>query len=114
MATKTEFQMPGVNQGWGGQYPQTTASLLAGFNFDLPNQMIYTNYFQQQYDVFLQCNVSIPQQLTLAGKQNSSQPNFPNPDTIYNQQVRAVLPQCILAEQGSSLLTENGQYLVIT
>lgn len=114
MATKTEFQMPGVTQGWGGQYPKTAVSVLAGFNFDLPNQIIYTNYFQQQYDVFLQCSISIPQQLVLAGKQNSSQARFPNPDTILNQQISGVLPQCILAEQGSPLIAENGQYLVIT
>lgn len=114
MVTKTEFQIPGVAQGWGGQYPKTSTSILSGFNFDLPNQIIYTTYFQQQYDVFLTVNTSIPQQLTLAGKQNSSQPSFPDPDTIYNQQIRNVLPQCILAEQGSPLLTESGEYFVIT
>lgn len=114
MATKTEFQIPGVTQGWGGQFPKTHNSVVSGFNFDLPNQIIYMTYFQQQYDVFLQCNISLPQQLVLAGKQNSSQQGFPDPDKIYNQQIRGILPQCILAEQGSPLLTEDGRYLVIT
>lgn len=106
--------MPGIAQGWGGQYPKTQTSVLSGFNFDLPNKILFTTYFKQQYDVFLNVNTSLPQQLTLSGKQNSSQASFPDPDAIYNQQIRTVLPQCILAEQGSPLLTENGEYLVIT
>ena len=139
------FQAPYIPQGWGGQY--YASSILSGFAYDIPQQILYTIYQQQQYDVFLEVPLSIAQQLTLAGKQNSSQPSFPSPDTIFTQQIltphiagvadigtdsginlvtdqaitkgffppsdTAYFPRCMLTENGASLLTESGSYLVL-
>lgn len=105
------FTTPDTPLGWGGQFP---ASVLSGFLYDLPNQILYTIYPQQQYDVWLQVPISIAQQLTLAGKQNSSQASFPNPDTIYSTNIKKVFPQCLLTERGAPLLCENKDHLVIS
>lgn len=100
-----------IQQGWSGQfYPP---SLLSGFAYDIPNTILYTVYPQQQYDVWLNVPTSLAQQLTLAGKQYSSAPGYPNPDTIYTNNISGVFPRCILTENGSPLECENGKYLVV-
>lgn len=98
-------------QGWGGQfYP---ASLLSGYFYDIVSTILYTFYPQNQYDVWLDVPTSVPQQLSIAGKQYSSALSYPNPDTIYNQNIKNVFPKCILTENGSPLLCDNGDYLVV-
>lgn len=100
-----------ITSGWGGQfYP---AGLLSGFSYDIPNTILYTFYPQNQYDAWLNVPTSVPQQLTLSGKQYNSNPDFPNPDTIYSTNIRGVFPKCILTENGSPLLCDNGDYLVV-
>lgn len=100
-----------INQGWGGQF--SPAGLLSAFFYDIPNTILYTFYPQNQYDVWLNAPTSIAQQLTLSGKQYNSNPSFPNPDTIYNTNIKNVFPKCILTENGSPLLCDNGVYLVV-
>lgn len=115
MVDVIEFQTPSIPQGWGGQYPLSPLPVISGFSYDLPNQILYTIYPKQQYDVFLTVPTSMAQQLTLAGKQNSSQAGYPNQDTIYTQQIARVFPQCLLTEDGLALLAETtGNYLVLT
>lgn len=100
-----------ITAGWGGQfYP---AFLLSGFSYDIPNTILYTFYPQEQYDVWLNVPTSLAQQLTIAGKQYSSAPGYPNPDIIYNNNIKGVFPRCILTENGSPLLCDNGDYLVV-
>lgn len=99
-----------IPQGWGGQFYPT--SLLSGFFYDLINTILYTMYPQGQYDAWLNVPVSTAQQLTTAGKQYSSSASYPDPDTIYSNNISGVFPQCILTEDGSPLLCENGDYLV--
>lgn len=100
-----------IIQGWGGQfYP---ASLLSGYAYDIPNTILYTMYPQGQYDVWLNAPTSIAQQLSLAGKQYNANPGYPNPDQIYNNNIKNVFPKCILTENGSPILCDNGNYLVV-
>ena len=99
-----------ITSGWGGQF--APAGLLSGFSYDIPNTILYTFYPQNQYDVYLDVPTSIAQQLTIAGKQYNSNPNYPNPDTIYKININGVFPKCILTENGSPLLCDNGDYLV--
>lgn len=106
------FTTPDLPLGWGGQY--TTSSTISGFMYDIPDQILYTIYPQQQYDVWLQAPTSLAQQLTIAGKQNSSQQSYPDPSTIYAQNIKGVFPQCLLTENGAPMLCENGDYLVLS
>ena len=106
------FETPNIPLGWGGQY--YPSSFLSGFMYDLSTQNLYTIYPQQQYDVWLNTPTSLAQQLTIAGKQNSSQQGYPDPGSIYVQSIKGVFPQCILTENGAPLLCENGNYLVLT
>lgn len=100
-----------IASGWGAQfYPQ---SMLSSVFYDIPSTILYTFYPQEQYDVWLDVPVSVAQQFNISGKQYSSSPSYPNPDTIYNTNVVGKFPQCILTENGSPLLCENGVYLVI-
>ena len=108
------FQTPYVPLGWGGQYYPSSPTV-SGFLYDIPNQILYTIYPNQTYDIWLQVPTSIAQQMTLAGAQNSSQASFPNPNTILTQQIKGVFPECILTENGAPLFSEtSGGYLVIT
>jgi len=100
-----------ITSGWGGQF--SPAGLVSGFFYDIINTILYIFYPQNQYDVYLNAPTSIAQQLTLSGKQYNSNPNFPNPDTIYNTNINGVFPKCILTESGSPLLCDNGDYLVV-
>lgn len=100
-----------ISQGWGGQfYPP---SLLFAYAYDIPSTILYTFYPQEQYDVFLNVPSSVAQQLAISGKQYSSAIGYPNPDTIYTQNISGVFPKCILTENGSPLLCNNGDYLVV-
>jgi len=100
-----------IPQSWSGQFYPT--SLLSGYAYDVPNTILYTFYPQEQYDVWLDVPSSIAQQLSIAGKQYSSSASYPNPDTIYNTNIKGVFPRCILTESGSPLVCENGNYLVV-
>lgn len=100
-----------IISGWGGQF--SPATLISGFFYDIINTIIYIFYPQNQYDVYLNAPTSIAQQLTLSGKQYNSNPSFPNPDTIYKTNINGVFPKCILTENGSPLLCDNGNYLVV-
>lgn len=115
MATTGQFYTPSFQQGWSGSFYGTT--YLAGFSFDLSDQILYTIYPQQQFDVYLGANLTLAQGLSIANKQLPStyqNPNLPDPDMIYTQQIEGQFPQCVLCENGSALLTEDGQYLVLT
>lgn len=106
------FQTPAIISGWGGQfYPP---SLLSSYLYDIPGQVLYTVYPQEQYDVWLQVPTSIAQQLSIAGKQYSSAYGYPDPAIIYNTNIKGIFPQCLLAENGAPLLCENGNNLVIS
>lgn len=85
MARAVQFQTPYVTQGWGAQY--NSSSILSSFLYDIYNQILYTVYPQQQFDIWLTVPTSLAMQLTLAGKQYNSNPNFPNPDNIYLTQI---------------------------
>lgn len=115
MATPGQFYIPSFQQGWGGSY--YGARYLSGFSFDLSDQILYTIYHKQQFDVYLQANTTLAQGLSVANRQlpgSYQNPNLPEPDLIYENQIRGQLPQCILCENGSPLLTESGEYLVLT
>jgi hypothetical protein len=115
MATKGQFYIPSFQQGWSGSFYQT--KYLAGFVFNLSDQILYAIYPQQQFDVYLKANITLAQALSVANKQlpgSYINPNIPLPDIIYKNQIEGQLPQCILCENGSPLLTESGDYMVIT
>ena len=115
MATKGQFYITSFQQGWSGSFYQTR--YLAGFAFDLSDQILYTIYPQQQFDVYLGANLTLAQAFSVANKQlpgSYINTNIPLPDQVYENQVRGLLPQCILCENGSPLLCENGDYLVLT
>jgi len=116
MATLGQFFIPSFQQGWSGAYYQT--EYLRGFAFDLSDQILYTIYPQQQFDVYLGANLTLAQGLSVANKQlpgSNINTNIPLPDQIYTQQIAGQLPQCILCENGSPILTEpDGKYLVLT
>jgi hypothetical protein len=100
-----------IPQGYGGQF--FPSSLLSSFFYDISATILYTFYPQNQYDAWLNVPSSVAQQLSIAGKQYSSAPSYPNPDTIYNTNIKGVFPKCILTESGSPLLCDNGNYLVV-
>ncbi len=115
MATKGQFYIPSFQQGWSGSFYGT--KYLSGFSFDLSDQILYTIYPQQQFDVYLQANTTLAQGLSVANKmlpQTYFNTNLPDPDSIYTQNIEGQFPQCILAENGSPILAENGDYLVLT
>lgn len=117
MSSTNSFQTPPIAQGWGGQYPVLPATVVSGFSYDLPNQILYTLYPAQTFDIFLTVNTSIPQQLVTSGVQNSPYvgQGYPTQDTIYKQQIAKVFPQCLLTENGAPLFSEtSGDYLVLT
>jgi hypothetical protein len=112
------FQTPGVTQGWGAQY--NPASILSSFLYDIFNQILYTIYPTNVYDIWLTVPTSLAMQLTLAGKQYNSNPNFPNPDTIYLQQIFTPASgagieygQCFIAtDSGTQMATNSGLNLI--
>jgi len=115
MATPGQFYIPSFQQGWSGAFIGT--KYLAGFAFDLSDQILYAIYPQQQFDVYLGANTTLAQGLSVANRQlggSYQNPNIPDPDLSYTQQIEDKFPQCILCENGSPLLCENGQYLVLT
>jgi len=126
MATKGQFIIPSFQQGWAASFYQT--EYVVGFAYNLSAQILYVIYPQQQFDVYLNANTTLAQGLSVANNQLGGSylnPNLPTPDVIYKTQIEGQFPQCILCENGSNmqnptygsgspLMTENGQYLVLT
>lgn len=105
------FKTNPIIQGWGGQF--SPPGLISSYEYDLSSQILYTFYPQNQYDVFLNVPTSIPQQLSIAGKQYSSLPSYPNPDIIYSTNINGVFPKCLLTENGRPLICDNGDYIIV-
>jgi len=113
VATKGQFAIPEFNMGWSVNYT-VPVSYLAGFSYDATEGIMYAIYPQNQFDVFLKANNSLAQALSIANVPATQYNPVPRPDSIYQNQMMGALPQCILCENGSPLLCENGDFLVIT
>lgn len=121
------FSLPYIEQGFGTQYHGT--QVITGFYYDISQQLLYTFYptniinskFNtlsrgQTYDIYVKVPLSIAQQFAVADFQlggSYRNPNIPNPDFVYTQQVENNFYQSLMTENGGALLTETGDYIVL-